>query len=67
MAKQLEVPIKEIGMVKGTELSITHHGKNVISQPVAELDRAWRNAIPDIMRSGLFKKINTQEISASLP
>jgi phosphoribosylformylglycinamidine synthase len=67
MAKQLEVPIKEIGIVKGMELSITHQGKNVISQPVAQLDAAWRNAIPDIMQSGLFKKFNMQEISASLP
>lgn len=67
MAKQLEVPIKKIGIVKGSELSITHQGKNVISQPVAQLDAAWRNAIPDIMRSGLVKKFNMQEISASLP
>jgi phosphoribosylformylglycinamidine synthase subunit PurL len=67
MAQQQEVPLKEIGHVKGQELSITHNGKNVISAPVAVLEAAWRNAIPNIMRSGLLKKLNMQEISASLP
>ncbi len=67
MAKQVEVPIKEIGKVKGKELSITHNGRRVISEPIAALEAAWRNAIPDIMRSGLLKKFNMQEISTSLP
>jgi phosphoribosylformylglycinamidine (FGAM) synthase-like enzyme len=67
MAKKQEVPIKEIGKVKGQELSITHNGKTVISQPITKLEEAWRNAIPSIMRSGLLKKLNMQEISASLP
>jgi phosphoribosylformylglycinamidine synthase II len=67
IAKQLHVPIKEIGKVKGKELSIEHNGRNVISQPVTVLEAAWRNAIPDIMRSSVLKNINMQEISASLP
>lgn len=67
IAKQQGVPIKEIGKVRGMELSITHNGKMVISEPVAALEAAWRNAIPNIMRSGLVKKLNMQEISASLP
>jgi phosphoribosylformylglycinamidine synthase subunit PurL len=67
MAQQQKVPIKEIGKVKGQELSIAQNGKTVISQPITKLEEAWRNAIPNIMRSGLLKKLNMQEISASLP
>ncbi|MGG1401345.1 phosphoribosylformylglycinamidine synthase subunit PurL [Bacillus salipaludis] len=67
IAKLMEVPIIEIGKVRGKELSISHNGKIVISQPIADLSKAWRNAIPDIMQSDRLKKLNTQDISASLP
>jgi phosphoribosylformylglycinamidine synthase II len=67
MAKQLQVPIKEIGKVKGKELSIKINGNIVISQTISLLEEAWCNAIPNIMGSGILKKINIQEISASLP
>lgn len=66
-AKQMQVSLKEIGKVKGKELSIEHNRMKVISQPISGLEAAWRNAIPEIMQSGVLKKLNTQEISASLP
>ncbi|MBI0579625.1 phosphoribosylformylglycinamidine synthase subunit PurL [Neobacillus cucumis] len=66
IAKLMQVPIMEIGKVRGKKLSISHNGEIVISQPIADLSEAWRNAIPDIMRSDRLRKLNTQEISASL-
>ncbi|MGZ4161916.1 MAG: phosphoribosylformylglycinamidine synthase subunit PurL, partial [Neobacillus sp.] len=67
IANRLQVPIKEIGIVKGNEMQIEHNGLTVISQSVSTLEEVWRNAIPEIMSSELLKKINTQEISSSLP
>lgn len=66
-AKQMQVPIKEIGKVQGKELSIDHNGRNVISQSISELEKVWRNAIPDIMRSRVVEQMNMQEITANLP
>jgi phosphoribosylformylglycinamidine synthase subunit PurL len=66
MAKEMGVPVKDIGKVKGTDLTIEHNGTRVISQPINVLERKWRNAIPEIM-SGNLKNVNIQEISASLP
>ena len=67
MAKHMQVPFKEIGIVKGNELSIEHKGKIVISQRITTLEKAWQNAIPEIMRAGRIKKLNIQEISTNLP
>ena len=67
MAKHMQVPFKEIGIVKGNELSIEHKGKIVISQRITTLEKAWKNAIPEIMRAGRIKKLNIQEISTNLP
>ncbi|MDR7000254.1 phosphoribosylformylglycinamidine synthase subunit PurL [Neobacillus niacini] len=52
IAGQMQVPLKELGKVTGNELSISHNGKTVLSMPIVELSAAWRNAIPNIMRSG---------------
>ncbi|OLS33511.1 phosphoribosylformylglycinamidine synthase subunit PurL [Bacillus sp. MRMR6] len=67
MAKHMQVPFKKIGIVKGNELSIEHKGKIVISQRITTLEKAWKNAIPEIMRAGRIKKLNIQEISTNLP
>ncbi|MED4226579.1 phosphoribosylformylglycinamidine synthase subunit PurL [Neobacillus cucumis] len=66
LAKEMGVPIKEIGKVKGTNFSIEHNGQRVISQSIKELEGIWRNSIPEIMSERL-KNVNIQEISASLP
>jgi phosphoribosylformylglycinamidine synthase II len=66
IAKEMNVPLKEIGRVKGTDLTIHHNGTRAVLLPIIELERTWRNAIPEMM-SGSLKNVNIQEISASLP
>jgi phosphoribosylformylglycinamidine synthase len=56
-AKELEVyiaeqgvPVQAIGTVGGSELQIGVNGKTAVQAPVSELERAWKEAIPCLMR-----------------
>lgn len=44
------VPYAAIGTVGGIELNITVNGKAAINAPVAKFERAWKDAIPCLMK-----------------
>lgn len=44
------VPYQELGHVEGTELQIQVNAKPAIQAPVAQLEKAWKDAIPCLMK-----------------
>jgi len=44
------VPYQELGQVEGTELQIQVNAKPAIQAPVAQLEKAWKDAIPCLMK-----------------
>ncbi|MFD0711877.1 phosphoribosylformylglycinamidine synthase subunit PurL [Paenibacillus sp. GCM10027626] len=44
------VPNVEIGVVEGKELKVDVNGKPAIASPVEQLERAWKDAIPCLMK-----------------
>ena len=48
-ARAEAVPACLVGTVTGDRLVITAEGRTVISQPVAELERIWRTALPSLL------------------
>ena len=49
IAKALDVPATLLGKTKGSRIVIHVNGERVIDRSVAEVESAWRSAIPQIM------------------
>jgi phosphoribosylformylglycinamidine synthase len=50
LAKKRKVPATMIGRIGGKNIQVTHRGKKLVSVPVKQAFKAWKDAIPDFFK-----------------
>lgn len=50
LLRRASVPVQRIGTVGGTELALRVNGSEAVRLPVADLEKAWKDAIPCLMK-----------------
>ena len=50
LAKKRKAPATVIGRIGGKNIQVTHRGKKLVSVPVKQAFKAWKDAIPDFFK-----------------
>ena len=50
LAKELQVPVMQIGTVAGSEFNVTYNNKKLIQSSVAELSKPWKESLACTMK-----------------
>ncbi|MCX6577825.1 MAG: AIR synthase-related protein, partial [Candidatus Aminicenantes bacterium] len=50
LAKKRKVPAAVVGRTGGKNIQVTHRGKKLVSVPIKQAFKAWKDAIPDFFR-----------------